>query len=660
MQQSGTNGKMRDPEKLKTDGEFGLTKKGDPAEGSEKDDGSSAINFLVAQRGAKEEYDFLSELNNGKGDWNWKDFVKYASKATTFHEATSELQKLNHATGLKETHDWEGDSGPVQLSYSDWFTEPQVHWFSALKELGLDHVTDGLSGENTGIWASPTTVSPDKKRSYSASAHYEPNRSRKNFSVLCDAQATSISLSSDATPKATGVHFDSGDKSYHVKARKEVILSAGTIQSPQLLELSGIGSPEILNKFGIEYMSKDELGELKKEVQSQDFSQCPKGVVKGLEKTLEWIKEDKNSKVPMMEYIFAREFLFLPTVSRQSLQGSIHIQSEDPKKQPAIEPRYFSIDADLKILAKAVKYCDEIVNTEPLKSCIAQRQDPDPEKYTTEKDFEEYVKDYCATVFHPVATCSMMSREDGGVVNERLQVYGVDSLRVVDARSFRDVESFHQTRLTDETATKYLKKAHNGKTTFQESLDLSKRNALDKNRMQFDIHLLDAENQDSSGYVWAGYVGLVRIELEEEISSLDVKQRSNQKERSGELAVFLSSASHRKMILTEAIVTVFDLAFTPSSSSTSISDSNGFGLSRVFTRTHNGNLPMRGFLETALGLTKLEMDSPDLSESLRQTLEREDDDEEISVVYCLEKGDWLSGKRGEIIEKLEMKYGKKR
>lgn len=347
--------------------------------------GSSALNYLVAQRGAKEEYDYFSELNNGKGDWNWKDFVKYASKATTFHEATSELQKLNHATGLKETHDWEGDSGPIQLSYSDWFTEPQVHWFEALKQLGLDHVSDGLSGENTGAWISPCTVSLDKKRSYAASAYYEPNRSRKNLSVLCDAQATSISLSSDSTPKATGVHFDSENRSYHVKAKREIILSGGSVHSPQLLELSGIGNKEILNKFGIEvrvdnpnvgenlqehlfctssyalkpgfetwdkmrqpdfakaqmekyhsdgldrglaassfsgfanlplsqFMSKDELEVLKKDVKSQDFSKYSKGAVKGLEKTLEWVEGDKNSKVPMMEYTFAREVLLLSEV----------------------------------------------------------------------------------------------------------------------------------------------------------------------------------------------------------------------------------------------------------------------------------------------------------------------------------------------------------
>lgn len=124
---------------------------------------------------------------------------------------------------------------------------------SHLPRRGLNQLNCGLGGENTGIWTSPATVCPNtKKRSSAASAYYEPNKDRANLKVLCDAHATSISLSSDSTPKAIGVHFESEGKAYHVKARKEVILSAGSIQSPQLLELSGIGGKELLEKHGVE------------------------------------------------------------------------------------------------------------------------------------------------------------------------------------------------------------------------------------------------------------------------------------------------------------------------------------------------------------------------------------------------------------------------
>ncbi|PWN18935.1 alcohol oxidase [Microstroma glucosiphilum] len=482
--------------------------------------GSSALNFLVWQRGSKHEFDAWAKFGN-KG-WDWEGLLPYFRHSATVVPPSSQLQKDNFA-GLEE--DAHGTDGPVSVAFSAWFTKPQQSWASALKEMGLNNNVDGLRGDNSGVWTSPATLDPKTgRRSYSASAHYEPNRGRENLKVLCGAEATQVILENG---KAVGVKYMHGGKEYFVNAAKEVVLSGGSINSPALLELSGIGSTEALKSAGVvlkvelpgvganlqehlycsssyelvegfetwcnlrqpdfaskamesynsqdvdrgilasafsgfaflplqKYMSPQEIEEVRKEVDGHLKSGY---YANELEKqsVREVLAQLDNQSIPRMEYIFAPGFFahasapkenknyfsILSALQSPFSRGSIHITSADHSKKPAIDPRYFSVKADLKIMSKAMKNCDAVVESGHLKDLIVRRQDPDPAKYNSEEDFDEFVKDYAQTEYHHIGTCSMAPKSAGGVVDDRLRVYGVDGLRVVDASIMPLMPSSH-------------------------------------------------------------------------------------------------------------------------------------------------------------------------------------------------------------------------
>lgn len=474
------------------------------------------MNFLVWQRGAAQEFDAWEKMGPNPG-WGWKSLQEYFKKSATMLPPSTQLQKDNFATIEPEMH---GSDGPVEVSFSAWYTEPQKHWINAMKALGLNSNVDGLRGDNSGVWTSPATLDQKTwKRSYSASAHYEPNRHLPNFKVITAAHAKRIILTNEGGEKrATGVEFLHDGKTYTVKARKEVVLSGGTVNSPALLELSGIGSPQVLKAAGVQpqvdlsgvgrnlqehmyctasfelkegfttwdsmgkpefaatametyrgqggdkgilasafsgfaflplqkYLSPDEIKQIKDEAQEKINDKKYYANEAERESAREFLAQLEDQTIPQMEAIFAPGYFatasapkpgknymsILMAIQHPFSRGEIHITSNDALKPPRIDPRYFSVNADLKIMSKAIKWCDEIAASPSLKDLIVRRQDPDPEKYKTEKDFEEFVKDYAVTEYHHLGTCSMMPKEKGGVVDGRLRVHGVKGLRVADA-----------------------------------------------------------------------------------------------------------------------------------------------------------------------------------------------------------------------------------
>lgn len=148
-----------------------------------------------------------------------------------------------------------GNEGPVRTSFNDWRLPLEDDVIKAADEVtGMTNKpTDPWSGDHIGFFNTLGSVvrrGPNRgKRSYAARGYFEPNQARPNLRVLCEALATKIELEEST---AKGVRFTHGGKEYTVKAKKEIILCGGTFNSPQLLELSGIGDPEVLNAVGIE------------------------------------------------------------------------------------------------------------------------------------------------------------------------------------------------------------------------------------------------------------------------------------------------------------------------------------------------------------------------------------------------------------------------
>ncbi|QRV98565.1 GMC oxidoreductase [Ceratobasidium sp. AG-Ba] len=213
--------------------------------------GSSMINLMVFNRASKKEYDAWGEVGNT--GWSWKDLLPYMKKAERF---TSTDPFRANSSGPSGIYPSQGQNGPIAASFNDWYSDMTTPYNQAMVNSGVPMNYDPDSGNPFGQYNSATAVNRTTgKRSYAGTTYFAYNAERPNFVVLTGAQATKIDFENPTVTggklRATGVSFVSNSTDYSAYARKEVILSAGAIQSPQILELSGIGNSTILRALGI-------------------------------------------------------------------------------------------------------------------------------------------------------------------------------------------------------------------------------------------------------------------------------------------------------------------------------------------------------------------------------------------------------------------------
>ncbi|OCT54313.1 hypothetical protein CLCR_00793 [Cladophialophora carrionii] len=212
--------------------------------------GSSGINYLMYVRPSRNDLNGWEAMGNP--GWGWDGLARYFVKSQTLDktELHDDPQFMPIAGGDK----FHGTSGPIHTSFNDWYMPLEVDFAKAAHEVtGTPKtISDAWSGDHLGFFSSLGAVNRTDdpgKRSYAATGYLRPNLGRKNLKVLTEAQATKIVLDGN---KATGVEFVHKGKKHTVQATREVVLSAGVIQSPQLLELSGVGDPEVLQAAGVE------------------------------------------------------------------------------------------------------------------------------------------------------------------------------------------------------------------------------------------------------------------------------------------------------------------------------------------------------------------------------------------------------------------------
>ncbi|KDN38596.1 hypothetical protein RSAG8_09383, partial [Rhizoctonia solani AG-8 WAC10335] len=217
--------------------------------------GSSAINIMVFDRASKVEYDAWTKLGNP--GWDWNGLLPNMKAAERFTGIDPFRVNYTHAdpNGIFPS---QGESGPVAASYNNWYGDITVPFGKSMANLGIPTNFDPDSGNAFGTFNSATSINRTTgMRSYAATTYYAYNAHRTNLVVLTGAQATKINFKDTGNSNktgnlvATGVSFVHKSQPYTVEAKKEVILSAGTFQSPHLLELSGIGNSTILQKNGI-------------------------------------------------------------------------------------------------------------------------------------------------------------------------------------------------------------------------------------------------------------------------------------------------------------------------------------------------------------------------------------------------------------------------
>lgn len=217
--------------------------------------GCTAINSLIFDRGSKEEYDAWAEVGND--GWDWAGLLP-SFRASYNYTGMTEGQQIGSGFNISDentqSHDILGSGGAIQVSQNTYYSDISVPYVKTTNSLNITINTAPDSGDPVGIYNPPASIDRKTgKRSYAA-AYYTANLNKTNFVVLTGAQATKVNFlpnKQDGKIVASGVTFQVNGTSYVVNATKEVILSAGVFQSPQLLELSGIGNATLLQSHGI-------------------------------------------------------------------------------------------------------------------------------------------------------------------------------------------------------------------------------------------------------------------------------------------------------------------------------------------------------------------------------------------------------------------------
>ncbi|KLO19194.1 GMC oxidoreductase [Schizopora paradoxa] len=484
--------------------------------------GSSHANFLGMFRPSKAELDALEALGN-KG-WNWDSLLQYMKKSEAFipvpiSEENAHLFAINPDLSLH------GTEGPIKKSYPKEWSRLHENLFKSVEDLGILKATETAGGRNIGAMSALMSVDPvTAKRSYATSGYLEPNLNRKNLLALIDAQVTKVIFEEQAgLQRAVGVEFvKDGSLDSIMGIEKDCIVAAGSFQTPQILELSGIGRQDVLNKFGIETIInlpgvgenlQDHVGiftiaevdtpdttfndlldptlakeheELYREKKAGMLAQIPSSAYIFLsahnlgsdEDVLSWEKQmhvqcteslaradpslrsglekqyavqrdlfsDKEQvqaeiinlvghmMLPYAQPVPGKKYSsFFCAVMHPLSRGSVHITTSDPLAPPAIDPNYFANEADLDIVVNSIELALKINATPPLSTQVIRIHSPSKDVLEKGKEgLREYVRAGCWPVYHPVGTASMLPKEDGGVVDSSLKVYGTSNLRVVD------------------------------------------------------------------------------------------------------------------------------------------------------------------------------------------------------------------------------------
>ncbi|GAA5839675.1 hypothetical protein JCM9279_005137 [Rhodotorula babjevae] len=466
--------------------------------------GSSAINFLVSTRPNAAEQDIWASLS-GSSAWNWNTLLPYY-KAAEKGSSPGPNSQAQVPTWAAASH---GTSGPIQTSFAPYMAQSFSAFFQALRARGKPAATDLHSGANAGVNHAPSTINPSTHtRSYSV----EYLTLASNVVVVLNAQVTQIDWQTGTTGDvvADGVSLvptGGGDTLTVVRpstapprsaravadaplplsptATREVILSAGAVQSPQLLELSGVGNPSILTPLGIStIVDLPAVGEnLQDHPAIVDVYRLKPGIPSLDQLSDSAVMGDALAQYAMgqgilTEALFPLAFLrlgdFLNTTERAVVstlgsqannpqlnsrqfsassqmysanvpvmellsinvyfgdsRGTIHIDSSNPLSPPAIDPKYLQSPLDTYLLAKAGAYLRRTAAQAKLAAVVASEKEPGL-AVQSHDDWMTWVRSTVRTEYHPVGTCSMQPRQYGGVVSPSLKVYGTVNVRVVD------------------------------------------------------------------------------------------------------------------------------------------------------------------------------------------------------------------------------------
>ena len=423
--------------------------------------GCSSINGMLYLRGQAQDYDTWAQLGNA--GWSWDEVLPYFKKSEKHYAVDDEFHS---STG--ELH--------VQPQRLAWPVLDAV--VEAAEEIGVKKTDDFNRGDNEGVGY--FEVNQNKGvRWNSRKAFLESVKGRSNLYIMTGAQVKKLRMQGT---RAEGLDVDFKDKSATVSVNKEVLLSAGSIGSPQILQLSGIGPKSVLEANNIDLLHElPGVGEnLQDHLQIRTIFKVANTQTLN-EKSHSWLgklsiaaeyafkQSGPMSMAPSQLGAFTRsadgyefaniEYHVQPlsldafgeplhkypgiTVSvcnlRPTSRGTCHIVSKDYRVPPAIKPCYLSTDSDRKVAADSIRHARKLMATQRMAEFNPQEMKPGT-KFASDDELATAAGDIATTIFHPVGTAKM-GHDDMAVVDDRLKVHGLQGLRVVDASIMPNIVS---------------------------------------------------------------------------------------------------------------------------------------------------------------------------------------------------------------------------
>ena len=421
--------------------------------------GSGSINAMVYARGQPSDFDDWRNLGNP--GWGWSDVLPH-------------YQAIEQRTG-----------GSLTITDVSEAAHPLCRAnIDACATLGLKFTADfnGPIHEGVGIYQITTR---NGFRETTATAFLRPALKRPNLQLLLRAQALGINF---AGRRAVGVTYRQDGRTLSVRAHRAVILSAGSVNSPQLLQLSGVGPGELLRQhgiapvldlpavgrnlqdhLGINYVYRSRIPTLNNQLYpwwgkaraGMQYLLTRRGPLSmSVNQGGGFVRSGSNLRAPDMQLYFnpasytgTRErtrrlmnpdsfpaFITSFNACRPTSRGHLAIRSADPDVAPAIYPNYLSTEQDLRDVRVGARLLRRLAAAAPLAAVIDREMLPGPEKNTDDELLQDF-RERAGTVFHPVGSCMMGPDPASAVVDSRLRVHGLEGLRVIDASIFPTITS---------------------------------------------------------------------------------------------------------------------------------------------------------------------------------------------------------------------------
>ncbi len=417
--------------------------------------GSSSINGLLYVRGQPQDYDGWAQL--GCTGWSWDGVLPYFKRSETWKGPNGTEHR--------------GTDGPLSVQTSRLSRDIVDHWIEAAVDAGYKRASDYNGPDQEGVGHFQLTMKGGRRCS-SAVAYLNPARGRKNLEIFTNAQTEKVVLDQN---RAVAVRARINGNMTDIGARREIILSAGAIGSPQILMLSGVGDPDELRPHGIEVHSqingvgknlqdhlqarpifKTDLSTINVETDSM-LKQAMIGLQYLLTQTgpmtmaaslgVGFLRTEEHLDTPDIQFhiqpfsadnavegphpfsAFTASVLQL----RPESAGHLSLSSANMDDHPEIHPNYLATETDCRTIVRGIQVARQIAKHEPLKSHVTEEYAPGADVALDDEEATlDWARRSAVTIYHPTGTCKM-GTDPMAVVDPRLRVHGIEGLRVADA-----------------------------------------------------------------------------------------------------------------------------------------------------------------------------------------------------------------------------------